>query len=121
MKTVKLLVAALFTVTSCLLARVDVYNHLDLPVKVEIHYIGVASPWTGEIEAGGSHVNDYLMKDLANIKTGYVVWVKEKNSYRKIISETGLSDPGAFRKLDIIQHKDPETGEILYSLYRSGY
>ena len=90
MKTVKLLVAALFTVTSCLLARVDVYNHLDLPVKVEIHYIGVASPWTGEIEAGGSHVNDYLMKDLANIKTGYVVWVKEKISYRKIISETGL-------------------------------
>ena len=124
MKKISIASAVFVTATSCLNAKVDVINYTDLPIKVDIHFqaptIFNKSPWESkELQTGES---DHCKRDMANIKTGYDVWLtKNGQKDRKIISQHGLHDLGAFRRLDIFQDKDPETGEILYSLYSSGY
>lgn len=99
-------------------AKVTVTNRTDLPIKVAVHFIGIGSPTVYEINPSETQTK---IKDLANIKRGYEVWIKENSTYKKVISLHKISDAGAFRKLDVLQHKDPETGEFLYSIYRSGY
>ena len=107
--------AILLTATSGLLAEVKVSNLTDAPIKVEIYYTGIGSPAILEI---GPKKSDICKKDLANIKTGYVVWVKDGGEYRKVISEQNLKDLGAFRKL-VVQKIYGRAG-YQYTLARSG-
>jgi len=119
MKNILRLTLLLLLVTGGVLAKVEITNRTESPIKVEISYIGVGSPYRSpEINPMG---HDTCKRDLANIKTGYDVWVKKGNDFSKVLSVHGIRDLGAFRNLDLLQYTNPEDGEILYSLNRSGY
>jgi len=102
---------------SCLCsAKVEVINHTRGPIKVLVHFIGIGSPSEYELKAGESMKK---LKDLANIKKRYQVWVSKKNGYELVVDEK-VSDSGAFRFLEVYEREEPESGEIMYGIYSRG-
>lgn len=98
-------------------AKVEVKNNTTVPIKVLVHYIGIGSPSEYILKPGQRKSET---KDLANIKKRYQVWVKKGKIYELVVDEK-VSDPGAFRKLDVIQAKEPTDGDVIYGIYSHGY